>query len=490
MHTIRIRRGVVAVTVMLAEGVMVPNAAGTQVITPRTVPVQQSGQFEIFPSRLSGMAGVSIALDDTLLDPFVNPAKAVRVPGALVFAIPGAHTVTRGGGEGQTFPLGALASRGRWAGGGLLATQRLTHTPLGFPNPVTQTTTNRYVSALLARQLGRGFSIGGSGYRASLQGLDGLDLLYSGSTRVAASGGQLDLRTGMLKQWANSRALELMVVYGRSDMRHDVEFPVNSWDPTTRTVRAVPRSEHNDDRLRFWGAHSELSFPVDTEGGRIGLLLTANRLTHPKIPNYPLANIPRDPGGTYAYNLGVGMGKSLGGMSTGVDLIYEPIWSHTWADAATDIVRDDGVTIPAGGKTIENWFRFSNVKLRAGLSYEIRSEADSLSTLRVQAGFTLYSNSYRLRQQNHVTSSQRRESIGWTEWGPSLGLAYRATWLEIAYALQVTCTPGSCELAHGDDVTVGPNPGTGGVIAPLGNSRGLEYGSALTHRLTITVLRH
>src|ERR1041385_2751919 len=87
-----------------------PNAVAAQIITPRTVPVQQSGQFDIFPSRLSGMGGASLALDDTLLDPFVNPAKAVHVNGVLAFSVPGIHTVSEGGGSGRTFPVGMLAS--------------------------------------------------------------------------------------------------------------------------------------------------------------------------------------------------------------------------------------------------------------------------------------------------------------------------------------------------------------------------------------------
>jgi hypothetical protein len=479
-----------AALVLVGQALIVPNATSAQVIAPRTVPVQQSGQFDIFPSRLAGMAGVSIALDDTLLDPFVNPAKAVRVAGTLAFTMPGVHAVTRGGGGGQTVPLGVLASRGSWAGGGLIAGQWLTHRPLGFPNPVKETTRNGYLSALLARKVARGLSVGASGYWAKLDGMDGLDLLYTGSTKVAASGGQLDLRAGILKQWADTRALELMLVYGRSDMSHDVDFPVNSWDPTTRTFRAVARSEHNDDRLRFWGIHSELSIPLDHDGTRIGWVVTANRLAHPRIPNYPLANLPRDPGGTDAYNMGVGIGKTLGGTIIGADLVYEPIWSHTWADAASDLASNTGAIIPAGGKTVENWFRFSNVRVRGGWSYAFRSATDSMASIRLQAGFTLYSNSYRLRQLNHLAGSERHQSTGWTEWGPSLGLAYRGRLVEIAYSLQVNCSPQSCQLFGGDDVTVAPNPGTGGVIAPLGAMGGLGYGQTLTHRLTISLPGH
>ena len=50
-----------------------------QLVTPRTVPVLQDEQFEIYPSSRPGLAGISIAIDDTLGDPFVNPAKATHL---------------------------------------------------------------------------------------------------------------------------------------------------------------------------------------------------------------------------------------------------------------------------------------------------------------------------------------------------------------------------------------------------------------------------
>jgi hypothetical protein len=468
-----------------------PNALPAQVIAPRTVPVQQASQFDIFPSRLAGMAGVSIALDDTLLDPFVNPAKAVRSNGLLAFIAPAFHSISRGGGAGQTVPVGLIGSRGKWAGGGLVAGQRLSHAPRNAPNAVEETANNGYLSLLLARRLGRGFSLGASGYRADLRGMDGLDLLYAGSSRVVAAGSQVDVRGGLMKEWVNSRTLELLVVYGRSDMSHDVTFPANSWDPTTRSFTTVARDEHNDDRLRLWGVHSEMAIPLDREGGRIGWLLTANRLTHPRIPNYPLANLPRDPGVTHAFNVGFGLGKALGSTSFGADLIYEPIQSHTWADDPNDVVTDAGTIIPAGGKTFENWFRFQNRKLRVGFSREFRTVTDSTESVRFQLGFAVYSTSYRLRQRDNVQLAERQQSASWTEWGPTLGLGFRTRLIDLGYTLQLNCAPESCTIATGDDVTVGPStPGTGAVIAPVGNGPGLGYGRTLVHRLTIALPRH
>ena len=466
-----------------------PNVGGGQVVTPRTVPVQQSGQFDIFPSQRAGMAGVSIALDDTLLDPFVNPAKAVRVRASVLFGGIGAHAVSEGGGGGRTIPIGGLFNLGAWSGGGLFASQRLDLTTAQRLTPGASRSTNRYLSGLLARRIDDRLSVGVSGYAATLDHLDGLDLLYFGSDRLEMTGRIVDLRAGLLKQWDGGRALELVLLHGHADMSHDVRFPAQAWDPNTRQFTTVARQEHNDDRTRMWGAHAEMTVPFGRDGGRVGGLLTANRLSHPKIPNYPLANLPRDPGTTYAFNAGVGLARSLGTTSAGLDIVYEPIRSHTWAEAEAGVTTDAGGVIPAGGKTVENWFRFSNLRLRAGATREFVSEYDSTLSVRVQAGLALANTRYRLRQRDNVQGAERALVARWTEWGPTLGVALRTRIAEFGYVLQVNCSPDSCDPFAGDDVTVSaPTPGTGVIASPSGPVS-FRYGRALTHRFTVTLAR-
>jgi hypothetical protein len=58
---------VFATALILASGAL--RTARAQLVTPKTVPVFQGQQFDILPSATSGMAGVSIALDDSLADP-------------------------------------------------------------------------------------------------------------------------------------------------------------------------------------------------------------------------------------------------------------------------------------------------------------------------------------------------------------------------------------------------------------------------------------
>src|SRR5207247_3475658 len=94
---------------------------------------------------------------------------------------------------------------------------------------------------------------------------------------------------------------------------------------------------------------------------------TLNRPPHLKLPNYDITNvavIPWDPGRSYASDLGVGLSKALGHATFGVDAIYPPISSYTWADAMAPTTTLGGDTIATGGKTVENRFRFSNAVFR------------------------------------------------------------------------------------------------------------------------------
>jgi hypothetical protein len=460
-------------------------------VSPRTIPVHQAGQFDIFPSKLGGMAGVSLTLDDTLLDPFVNPAKAIRVRTVVGFTGPAFHEISEGGGTGSTIPVGVLFARREWAGGVLAAGQRLNQVPTIAADPGRVTPHNEYYSALLARRIGRGLTLGVSGYSAQLGGLDGISQLYADNDGVEVSGRLLDLRVGLLKEWKNNRSVEFLLLHGKTDITHDARLMIRTWDPNARQFTNAPRMDHNDERTRFWGAHAEMVLPLDTVGSRIGVLLTANRATHPKIPNYPLVNIPRDPGLTHAFNLGVGIGKALGATTGAMEIVYEPIWTNTWATTLDPIETDDGTVIPAGGKTIENWFRFSNIKLRLGFNREFAMSPDSATSMRFQLGMTLNTNNYSLRQQDNVELTRRDRQFNWTEWGPTFGFGLRIRRFDASYAFQATCGPGSCEWAHGDDVTVSaPNtPGSVGTAVPIEGPSDFHYGRLITHRFTVTIRR-
>src|SRR5581483_10234405 len=115
----------------------------------------------------------------------------------------------------------------------------------------------------------------------------------------------------------------------------------------------------------------------------VGWVATANRLSHPKIPNYQIQNIPRDPGTTYGFNAGIGAARIFGNTTFGVDVIEEPMFSNTWGTAAHDTAVANGAPtiIRAGDRTVDNHFTFSNSKIRIGLSHDIQLHGDSAQAL-------------------------------------------------------------------------------------------------------------
>src|SRR5256885_7798933 len=94
-----------------------------QLISIKTVPIAQGDQFDIFPSQHRGMGGASIALADTLLDPFRNPARGARLAVPRLFASPTFYGISKETGGGRTLPLATFAQRGTWYGGLSLAVQ-------------------------------------------------------------------------------------------------------------------------------------------------------------------------------------------------------------------------------------------------------------------------------------------------------------------------------------------------------------------------------
>ena len=120
--------------------------------------------------------------------------------------------------------------------------------------------------------------------------------------------------------------------------------------------------------------------------------------------------IPWDPGHSAAYDLGVGIAKSRGLTTFGVDAIYEPIRTHTWGETPAPIVTD-WRHHSAGGKTTENHFRFSNAILRTGIGQEIPIDTvrGTLKSIRLELGLALRSIGYTLNQIDHVR--RRRGAI-------------------------------------------------------------------------------
>ncbi len=487
--------------------------AGTlpaQIIPIKTVPIAQGDQFQIFPSNNLGMGGVSIAIADPLLDPFVNPAKGARVGPARFFTAPTVYSISRGAGGGRMLPVAAVTGAGAWFGGFSLALQEVDPSrPPGFgggpvildlvaPGPVGQPTGgsrgNQYAFAMLGKALpAAGVSLGGSVLWSNLNMLDGVDLLYAGSTSIDQSGHSLDLRLGLVKEWTGNRSLEALVLHDRFGMAHDVTFLDQVWDPITQQFTFRQRIEHNVERTNTWGLHLEYERPLTTpaEGGgwRIGWLATANLMQHPKLPEYELTNvpaIPRDPGRTSAYNFGVGLSKVRGPATFAVDAIFEPIWSYTWADAAEPVVTVLGDTIPLGGKTIENRFRFANALVRMGISRDVDLRGLGRAA-GIQLGLVVRSVHYRLAQYDDVQLIARSLEEAWVEWTPTWGLTLRFPDLEIRYRGRVTNGTGrpgvQAPLGWGRELAVA----TGSILVAPSGPLSLQPVGAATHQISISL---
>jgi hypothetical protein len=432
--------------------------ATAQLISIRTVPVSQAHQFQIFPSRTVSMGGVSIAVADSLLDPFSNPATGARLGATRFFGSPSAYSVSSNAGGGRTLPVGALTRGDSWYGGVWLALQQVDLTPRpGLPpgildlcvncdrigpqpvdlGPTDRSQGNSYAFAMVGKALPAGLSIGGSLLWSRLNAIDGVDMLYNGSARIDQSGHAFDARLGLVKELSGDRTLEALVLHNRFGTTHDVFYVDSFWDPGTQQFALRPRLEQNLDRTNTWGMHVEYEQPLSAPGWRAGVLATVNRMDHPKIPNYAIMNIPRDPGHSSAFNFGFGISRTLARSTFGIDLIYEPIWSHTWADAAAPIETRLGQTIPKGGMTIENQFRFGNSLARMGLAQELALDASGLMG-GFQLGLAVHSIHYWLEQQDHVQVSHRSHEERWVEWSPTWGLSLRFPELEVRYQGSVT----------------------------------------------------
>jgi len=446
--------------------------ARAQLIQVKTLPLAQGNQFQIFPSANLGMASVSIALADSALDPFVNPATGSRLQASRFFGLPTVYSISQGTGGGRSLPLALLVRHATWYGALSLAVQQVDASrapqsggvfvadlppppgggirgpfgPATVPTqPESESHGNQFAFASIGRLMPeRHLSIGVSMLWNGLHAVDGVDLLYANSRRLEQSGDAVDLRVGALKEWpadsgkgGGARSLQAILLHNRFAATHTVTYADAIWNPITQQFDEQARIEHNEERTNTWGMQLNYQIPLAAPGWRIGWLAVANRASHPKIPTYELTNvpaIPRDPGYTNAFNLGMGVSRVEGRARFGIDLVYEPISSYTWADAAVPTPTAAGDTIAPGGKTIENRFRFNNAWFRLGVEQPV-GEGKPTS---FQLGLILHPIQYRLEQRDNVQLSSRSADACWWEWTPTWGLSYRQPRFELRYQGRAT----------------------------------------------------
>src|SRR2546422_5615674 len=115
-----------------------------------------------------------------------------------------------------------------------------------------------------------------------------------------------------------------------------------------------------------------------------------------------------------------------------MDVVYQPIWSTTWAEAQTPVVTVGGGTIPVGGRTVENGFHFSNALIRIGVSREV-TLGPLTKTAAVQLGLGVRSVHYNLAQQDHVEAVTRHLEESWLRRAPTGGPSFRFPGLQFRY---------------------------------------------------------
>ncbi|HVH69215.1 MAG TPA: hypothetical protein VM716_15205 [Gemmatimonadales bacterium] len=487
--------------VLLAVAGSVP----AQIIPIQTAPIAPADQFDIFPSYTLAMGGVSIAVVDSLHDPFINPAKGARLRAPHLFGSPTFYGVSHDAGAGRTLPVGAFSTVGSWYGGLALALQQVDAAQQGSSSvlnppvvrpgalqptpadlsPGSQSHDNALAFAMVGKVLPAStLSVGGSVRWAKVRAVDGIDLLYPGSVRVDQFGETFDARLGLLKAWEGDRSLEAILLHDVFRMTYDVTFLDLFWDPGSQRFLQSARQQHDRDYTRRWGVQLKYERPLAVSSGwRIGWLATANRISQPATPNNDVLNIPQDPGHAAAYELGVGVSRTFGPAVFAVDLVYQPIWSSTWVEADARAVTSTGDTIPVGGRTVDNDFHFSNALFRMGVSREV-ALGPLTKTVALQLGLAVRSVHYTLEQSDHVDIAKRTLDESWLEWTPTWGLSFRFPELELRYRGQVT---------HGTDRLVAPS--NSGVIAfdvaqPFGPTPGipatLDAVHVVTHQVSVS----
>jgi hypothetical protein len=415
-----------------------PATVPAQLINIKTIPVATGDQFLIFPSQNLGIGGVSLALDDSLGDPFVNPAKGDLINGTYIVSTPSYYSITDDLGSAQTLPLTVLSGSQNWFGTVNLSLQEVTPaiTNRDANSNDNKILGNSYFSASVGRHIpGSNISLGASLFWARLKSLGGVEYLYGNSTNIEQNGDMLDLRVGLVARLKEKRTIESIFVYNRYDMTHLVDNAF--WRPFVdeRMDSFITGREENRDRTHTYGLHLGYTQPFFDSPWRLGGAVTINHKMHPKIPNYQLMNIPRDPGVSWAYNIGLGMSRTEDEAIIGFDFIYEPIWSHTWADAAEPFENFEGIIISEGQKTVENYFTFSNWILRLGVQSRHQTSAMDL-------GFTIHRISYNLHQKDYRINSNRHQQEQWFEYTASFGYHLYFKVFEISYMVRATLGTG------------------------------------------------
>lgn len=446
-------------------------SAGAQLIPVRVVPIAQADQFGIFPSVNFGMANVSIAMADSLLDPFENPALGSRIRRAVYFGAPTFFAVTNEAGSGQTYPLGLLARKGRLFFGGTLALQEInparprrepffppivvvassSFAPVSLDAEPNETEKNVYGQAMAGYTLPGQVTVAVSGLQSNLRAMEGMELLFTGSHNVRQRGDHSEFRLGVLKEWGQ-RSLEVVALDRRLDMSYVAGYAEQYWDPATRQPRTQTRDVRTSMDSRTTGLQVEYGMPLRDSTWRAGAVFTMNHISESKAPYYEFMGIPLDPSRTRAFNVGVGLSRRRGPVTLALDAVLEPIWRRS-----TGPVDTTSLAIYAPGTNVEDsYFKFRNVVLRGGVARDI-VVSGSDNRLRLQFGAQVRNVNYALEQHDRLNGVYRERANSWREWTHAWGTNLIFPRFEFGYQLRLLSGMGRLGVPPQDDVvTIDP----------------------------------
>lgn len=418
----------------------------SQEINLRTVPLIAVNQSNFYPSLSGGMGNLSIAFDDPLADPLVNPAKASKLGELELFFSPTRNTWSNEDGRAVytssgsakyrgtaiiSMPFGLYLKKDNFFTGGIISYQSYSSDrsiPNNWLNDNTKSDigNNVYLFGLIGMYIPElRLSVAGSVSWIELHAIDGVNLLYPGSYDIKQYGKSLDYKIGFTGEPSKREQLEFVIARTTFKSFHEVTYNFPFWFYTDSWISGY-RIESNKDESNGWVIHTKYKNLVSNKV-KVGAIFTVNWKEHPKIPNYALANIPRDPGSSTAYNIGVGIVDSGKRTTLGFEYIYEPMTSYTWADAGMD-----NPSFPPSFKTVENFFDFYNHIIRGG----IYTHTD-ISWLDYRLGIQLHFNNYYLKQNDNILNTNRAVHENWIETTLCGGLTINISGFQILYSLQV-----------------------------------------------------
>lgn len=338
-----------------------------QGISVKTVPLLSTNQFSLIPSFRDDMGGVSIAVRAGLQDLFINPGNYDPSTRSQWFINPrlshwnfSQETSMRYNGQSHgfyleqnsaksgifTFPLGFLFASKNIYTGAMAGVQALSAHNWQSAHFKASNFPWSWFGGLYLARIKMAIGVGVDYVR--IRGVDGVYLLYPNAMRLTQKGSARQLRLGLSGTRANEDHWSLS--------------GSGYWFKILQTERNLVNKDENNGWLIQANYMKKISAPLT-----LGVSIVADWRHHPKIPEYPLAGIPRDPGNTQALNFGLGLKWQNESTLFALDLIYEPVDVKTWADAAADFTNWDSTFYRAGKVIMRNDYQFSNRMIRTGV---------------------------------------------------------------------------------------------------------------------------